>query len=73
MHDYFISLFRMCYKKGNTNNVGYLNQNLISQSVINPVFKKGKSKKKMQEKQKKARDIVLHYIGTTMCHWRDRD
>jgi hypothetical protein len=59
MHDYFISLFRMCYKKGNTNNVGYLNQNLISQSVINPVFKKGKSKKKMQEKQKKLG--ILYY------------
>jgi hypothetical protein len=69
MNDYFLPLFRMCYKKGSMNSVGYLNPNLISQSAINPVFEKGKSKKKVHEKPKKARDIVVHYIGTTMYHW----
>jgi hypothetical protein len=49
--------------------VRYLNPNLISQSVINWVFQKGKLKKKLQEKKEKAMDIVVHYIGTIMYHW----
>jgi hypothetical protein len=73
MHDYFLPLFRICYKKGSADRVGYLNLNLISQRVINLVFGKGKSKKKVQEKQKKARDIVVRYIGIAMYHWQDRD
>jgi hypothetical protein len=52
MNDYFLPLFRMCYKKGSMDSVGYLNPNLISQSDINPVFEKGKSKKKVHESQK---------------------
>jgi hypothetical protein len=52
MHDYFLPLFRMCYKKGSTDNVEYLNLNLISKSFINLVFEKGKSNKKVQKKQK---------------------
>jgi hypothetical protein len=50
VHDYFLP--RMCYKKGSADNIGYLNLNLISQSVINLVFRKGKSKKKVQENEK---------------------
>jgi hypothetical protein len=69
MNDYFLPLFRMSYKKGSTDSVRYLNPNLISQSVINSVFQKGKLKKKVQEKKEKAMDIVVHYIGTIMYHW----
>jgi hypothetical protein len=53
MHDYFLPLFRMCYKKVSVDSIRYLNLNLISQSVINPIFGKGKSKKKVQESKKK--------------------
>jgi hypothetical protein len=67
MHDYFLPLFRMCYKKGSVDIIGYLNPNLISQSGINLIFEKGKSKKKVYEK-KKDRDIVVLYIGTSMYH-----
>jgi hypothetical protein len=58
MHDYFLPLFRMCYKKGSVDNVRYLNPNLISQCIITLVFKKGKLKKKVQEKQKKKLGIL---------------
>jgi hypothetical protein len=53
--------------------VRYLNPNLISQSVINPIFQKGKVEEESTGKEKKVMDIVVHYIGTIMYHWRDRE
>jgi hypothetical protein len=51
---------------GSSECVGYLKPNLMSQSVINLVFKKCKSKKQDKEKQNQARDVVVCFRCTTM-------
>jgi hypothetical protein len=53
MHDYILPLFRMCYKKGSADSVGYLNLNLISHSVINLAFKDGQVEEESIGKAKK--------------------
>jgi hypothetical protein len=58
---------------GSSECVGYLKPNLMSQSVINLVFKKCKSKKQDKEKQNQARDVVVCFRCTTMYAWRDKD